>query len=59
MLTQYQNGNTLVSLYKDGTRYLEYKDTINLEQPLNIDIRVFNRCSNGYNPKTGKAICSW
>lgn len=57
MLTQYQNGNTLVSLYEDGTRYLEYKDNINLEQPLNIDIRVFNRCSNGYNPKTGKAIC--
>ena len=57
MLTQYQNGNTLVSLYENGTRYLEYEDTLQLDQPLNVDIRVSNRCSNGYNPKTGKAIC--
>lgn len=59
MLTQYQNGNVLVSLFEDGTRHLEYEETIQLEAPLNLDIRVTNRCSNGYNRNTFKAICSY
>lgn len=59
MLIQYPNGNAVISLYENGSRTIEYEDTLELEQPLNIDIRVLDRCSNGYNPKTGKAICSW
>ncbi|MBD2201584.1 hypothetical protein H6G33_09515 [Calothrix sp. FACHB-1219] len=59
LLKRYQNGNVLVSLYKDGTRHLEYEGTLELEYPLNIDITVSSRCSNGIDPRTGKAICSY
>lgn len=58
-LIEYKNGNASVRLYEDGTRILEYEQSLELDQPLNLDIRLFNKCSNGYNPKTGKAICAW
>ena len=59
-LIQYKNGNSLVTLYNNGTRIIETKDDfINLETCLNIDIKVTSKCSNGYNTKTGKAICSY
>lgn len=59
-MIKYQNGNAHITLYGDGTRIIETEgDYLDLDQPLNIDIRVLNRCSNGYNPITGKAVCDW
>jgi hypothetical protein len=56
-MLQYQNGNSTVELHHDGTRVISFEDTLQLEYPLNIDIRVSTACSLGYNPKTGKATC--
>lgn len=58
-MLQYQNGNGLVELHQDGTRIISFEDELQLEYPLNIDIRVSTACSLGYNPKTGKATCSF
>lgn len=59
-MIQYTNGNAHITLYPDGTRIIETEDDyLDLEQPLNVDIRTLNRCSNGYNPKTGKAVCNF
>ena len=58
-MIQYQNGNGLVELHHDGTRVISFEDTLQLEYPLNIDIRVSTACSLGYNPKTGKATCTF
>lgn len=56
---QYSNGNSTVNLYDDGTRVIHYEDELNLEFPLNIDIRVSSQCAFGYNPKTNKAFCDF
>lgn len=56
---QYQNGNSIVNLFDDGTRVIHYEDELNLEFPLNIDIRVSSKCTFGYNPKTNKAFCDF
>jgi hypothetical protein len=56
---QYQNGNSVVNLYDDGTRVIHYENELNLEFPLNIDIRTSSRCAFGYNPKTNKAFCDF
>lgn len=59
-LIQYTNGNATISLYADGTRIIESADDkLNLEYPLNIDIRISNRCAFGLNSKTNSAICSF
>lgn len=58
-MIQYQNGNSLVELHEDGTRIIQFENTIELDYPLNIDIRVSTACSLGYNPKTGKATCAF
>lgn len=58
-MIQYQNGNGLVELTKDGTRTISFEDTLELDYPLNIDIRVSTACSLGYNPKTKKATCTF
>lgn len=59
-LVQYTNGNATISLYSDGTRIIESADDkLNLEYPLNIDIRISNRCAFGLNSKTNSAICSF
>lgn len=59
-LVQYTNGNATISLYADGTRIIESADDkLNLEYPLNIDIRISNRCAFGLNSKTNSAICSF
>ena len=55
LLTKYQNGNGLVSIYHDGTR----KVGLQLAHPLNIDVRVSNACSFGMHPVTGMAICEF
>jgi len=56
---KYKNGNAEIEIKEEGTRIIKYEGKLDLEQPLNIDVRVFNRCSNGYNPRTGKAICPY
>jgi len=59
ILTKYQNGNADIELYDDGTRIIQFEDTLNLDYPLNIDIRVSNACPFGFNPKTGKSVCGF
>jgi len=58
-IAQYRNGNADIELYKDGTRIIQFEDKLQLDYPLNIDIRVSTKCSNGYNPKTGKSVCAF
>lgn len=55
----FRNGNAEITIYNDGTRIIEFEDQLQLDWPLNIDIRVSNRCSFGYNPKTDSAFCSF
>ena len=55
----YQNGNCQISLELDGSRTLSYEDELELEFPLNIDIRVSNRCSFGQRPDGTWALCSF
>jgi hypothetical protein len=59
MLTKYNNGNATISIDNDGSRVIEYEDTLSLDFPLNIDIRLSTQCSFGYNPNTGKAFCDF
>lgn len=61
LLYSYKNGNADITIYRDGTRIIDYPDNenIKLDFPLNIDIRVSTKCSMGFNPKTRKAICSF
>lgn len=60
LLKQYQNGNTLVSLYSDGTREVTTQDNeFKFEYPMNIDIRLSSYCPYGKNSNTGKAVCSF
>jgi len=56
---EYFNGNAVITIYNDGTRVIRYDDELKLDFPLNIDIRVSNKCSFGYNPKTNKAFCDF
>ena len=56
---EYQNGNSTVELYNDGTRIINFENELELDYPLNLDIRVSTACSLGYNPKTRKAICEF
>lgn len=56
---RYKNGNASVEILENGTRIVEYEDSLNLDYPLNIDIRVSTQCSFGYNPKTKKAKCEF
>lgn len=53
------NGNARIIIKEDGTRTIEFEDFLKLEYPLNIDIRVSNKCAFGLNPNTNKSICSF
>lgn len=44
-LWNYKNGNANVTLESDGSRTIEYEGNLNLDYPLNIDIRVSTKCS--------------
>lgn len=60
IIAKYKNGNAEIAMSSDGTRVIEYPDSgIQLDYPLNIDIRVSSRCAFGMNPKTRKAICDF
>ena len=58
-MIQYQNGNSTVELHADGTRITQFEDKLELDFPLNIDIRVSSKCAFGLNPKTGTAFCNF
>lgn len=59
IISKYQNGNAEIELYNDGTRIIQYPDILDLEYPLNLDIRVNSGCPLGRNPKTGKGVCDF
>lgn len=59
ILHHYQNGNAEITLHDDGTRIIQFEDTLKLGYPLNVDIRVSNGCPFGLNPKTGKSVCGF
>ena len=46
-ISEYINGNTLVTLYNDGTKIMFTKDNeFDLEFPTNIDVKITNCCNN-------------
>lgn len=61
VLHHYNNGNCQVTLYEDGTRIVETldpsDDSIRLDLPLNVDIRVTNFCSFGAGSPVGCRFC--
>lgn len=59
IINKRNNGNATITLYDDGTRHIEFEDEIQLDEPLNIDIRVMTKCPFGRNPMTGRAVCSF
>jgi hypothetical protein len=59
ILTQGQNGNAFVTLFEDGTREIEYEDELRLEYPLNVDIKLSDRCPFGLDPRTKKSVCDF
>jgi hypothetical protein len=59
MLYNYKNGNAMVSIAHDGSRVVEYEDTLQLDYPLNIDIRVSTKCSFGAKADGTPGFCSF
>ena len=55
----YKNGNATVTIEKDGTRIIEFEDELNLEYPLNIDIRVSTQCSFGQKADGSPGLCTF
>jgi hypothetical protein len=55
----YKNGNALISIYNDGTRIVEFENKLNLEYPLNIDIRVSTQCSFGQKEDGSSGFCTF
>lgn len=49
LLRRYNNGNTKISLFNDGTRIIEYLDNekLNVDFPLSMDCKITNRCPMG------------
>lgn len=45
MLRKYKNGNALITISEDGTREIEFSGKLELDFPLNLDIRVSTTCS--------------
>lgn len=57
-MVTWKNGNALITIANDGTRTTEWEDQLKLDYPMNVDIRVSNKCAFG--KKTdGTAICSF
>jgi hypothetical protein len=59
MIHTYKNGNALVSIDNDGSRVVEYEDTLQLDFPLNIDIRVSTKCAFGAKADGSPGFCSF
>jgi len=47
ILHSYQNGNTLVNLYNDGTKTREYEGEPKPVFPESIDVKITNYCDAG------------
>lgn len=48
LLYEYQNGNTNVTIYNDGTRICETEDDeFEFAYPMNMDIKISNYCTKG------------
>lgn len=58
-ISKYKNGNALISIFDDGTRYIEFENSLNLDYPLNIDIRVSTQCSFGQKPDGSPGFCTF
>ena len=58
-MKSYINGNAVVNISEKGSRVIVYEDTLELEYPLNIDIRVMTRCSFGEKPDGTPGFCSF
>lgn len=59
MLHTYKNGNALIKIDNDGSRVVEYEDTLQLDYPLNIDIRVSTKCAFGAKADGTPGFCSF
>lgn len=59
MIHTYKNGNAVVSIDNDGSRVVEYEDTLQLDFPLNIDIRVSTKCAFGAKADGTPGFCSF
>jgi len=59
MLHTYNNGNALVSIGNNGSRVVEYEDTLQLDYPLNIDIRTMTRCAFGAKADGTPGFCGF
>lgn len=46
-ITSYQNGNTFVSIFEDGTKIREYDGTPVVDHPESIDVKITNYCDMG------------
>lgn len=55
---QYTNGNATITMDSDGTRTTSWDGELKLEFPLNVDIKVSDKCAFG-KKKNGVAICSF
>lgn len=58
-ISKYENGNALISIFDDGTRYIEFENSLNLDYPLNIDIRISTQCSFGQKPDGSPGFCTF
>ena len=57
ILHAYKNGNADVEIHSDGTRIIECEGELDLEYPLNTDVRLSRKCAFGYNKNTDSAVC--
>lgn len=46
-IAQYKNGNTTVTILKDGTKIREYEDTPEIFHPESIDVKITDYCDMG------------
>ncbi len=46
-IAQYQNGNTLVSIFEDGTKIREYENIPLIIHPESIDVKITDYCDMG------------
>ena len=59
IINTYQNGNASIEIQSNGTRIINFDGELQLEYPLNIDIRVSEKCSMGFNPATNTSRCAF
>lgn len=57
-MNKYINGNALIYYTGNGNRVIQYSGELDLDYPLNIDIRFSKSCSLGEKCKAKKGYCS-